>query len=65
MVLLQVKDPLELFVKRREFHPSYGILSRCEIAKAVESNVKTNSFLPFVTLGTICEKKGISRCDMS
>ena len=28
MVLLQLKDPLELFVKRREFLPSSGFLSR-------------------------------------
>ena len=28
MVLMQVTDPLELFVKRREFLPGPGFLSR-------------------------------------
>ena len=28
MVLLQLKDPLQLFVKRREFLPGSGFLSR-------------------------------------
>ena len=28
MVLLQLRDPLELFVKRREFLPISGFLSR-------------------------------------
>ena len=27
MVLLQLKDPLELFAKRKEFLPGYGVLS--------------------------------------
>ena len=31
MVLLQLKDPLELFMKSREFLPGSGILSRRDI----------------------------------
>ena len=31
MVLLQLKDPLELFVKRREFLPGSGFLSRLDM----------------------------------
>ena len=45
MVLLQLKDPLELFVKRREFLPGLGILSRRDMTKAVESDVKPQTFL--------------------
>ena len=39
MVLLQQKDPLELFVKSREF------ISRRDMTEAVESDVKYQ-FLP-------------------
>ena len=46
MVLLQLKHPLELSVKIREFLPSSVYLSHCDMAYAVESNVKTNSFHP-------------------
>ena len=46
MVLLQLKDPLELFVKSREFLPGSGFLSRHDMTKAVESDVKPHSFLP-------------------
>ena len=46
MVLLQQKDPLELFVKRREFLPGSGFLSRRDMIYAVKSDVKPNSFLP-------------------
>ena len=46
MVLLQLKDPLELFVKSREFLPGSGFLSRRDMTLAVESDVKPNSFLP-------------------
>ena len=46
MVLLQLKDPLELFVKSREFLPGSGFLSRRDMSLAVESDVKPNSFLP-------------------
>ena len=46
VVLLQLKDPLELFVKRREFLPSSGFLSYRDTTKAVESDVKKHSFLP-------------------
>ena len=31
MVLPQLKDPLKLFVKSREFLPGYGFLSRCDM----------------------------------
>ena len=41
MVVLQLKDPLELFVKRREFLPGSGFLPHCDMTKAVESDVKT------------------------
>ena len=40
MVLLQLNYPLELFVKRREFLPGSGILSRRDMTQAVESEVK-------------------------
>ena len=43
MVLLQLIDPLELFVKRKEFLPGSGFPSRCDMAQAVESDVKTHS----------------------
>ena len=36
----QQEDPLELFVKRREFLPCSGFLSRRDMTKAVESDVK-------------------------
>ena len=48
MVLMQLKDPLERFVKSREFLPGSGFLSRRDMTYAVESDVKPNSFLPFV-----------------
>ena len=44
MVLL-LKDPLELFLKIREFLPGSGFLSRRDMTLAVESDVKPNSFL--------------------
>ena len=44
MVLLQLKDPLELFVKSREFLPGSGFLSRRDMTYAVESDAKPNSF---------------------
>ena len=47
MVLLQLKDPLELFVKSIEFPPGSGFLSRRDMTWAVESDVKPHSFLPF------------------
>ena len=47
MVFLQLKDPLELFVKSREFLHGSGFLSRHDMTLAVESNVKPNSFLPY------------------
>ena len=45
MVLLQLKDPLELLVKKREFLPGSGFRSHCNMTYAVESDIK-NSFLP-------------------
>ena len=45
MVLVQLKDPLELFVKSTEFLPGYGFLSCHNMTGAVESDVKPNSFL--------------------
>ena len=47
MVFLQLKGPLELFVKRRKFlpGPGSGFLLRCVITQAAESNI--NPFLPF------------------
>ena len=45
MVLLQLKDHLELFVKRREFFPGSRFLSRRDMTLAVKSDVKPNSFL--------------------
>ena len=47
MVLLQLKDPLEPFMKSREFLHGFGFLSRRDMTYAVESDVKTNSFLPY------------------
>ena len=46
MVLLQLKGPLEHFVKRRKFLPGSGFLRRCNMTSAVESNVKLQTFLP-------------------
>ena len=46
MVLLQLKYPLELFVKRREFLPGSGLLSPRDMTYAVESDIKFHSFLP-------------------
>ena len=48
MAPLQQKDPLELFLKRREILPSSGFLSRRDMTYAVESDVKPHSFLPYV-----------------
>ena len=36
MALLQLKDPLKLFVKRREFLPRSGFLSCCNMTSQVE-----------------------------
>ena len=46
MVLLQLKDPLELFVKKREFHPGYKFMSRRNMTDAVGSDVKPKTFHP-------------------
>ena len=50
MVLLQLKDLMELFMKSREFLPGSGFLSRRDMTYDVESNVKPNSFLPSTEL---------------
>ena len=50
MVFLQLKVPLELFVKSREFLPGSGFLSRRDMTAAVKSDVKPNSFLPSLLL---------------
>ena len=42
MVLLHMKDPLELFVKRGEFLPCNWFLPHCDMTSAVESDIKTN-----------------------
>ena len=44
MVLLQLKDPLELFVKSRGFLPSSRFLSRRNMTFAVESDVNPNFY---------------------
>ena len=49
MVLLQLKDPLELFVKRREFLPASGLLSRRDMTKAVEGDVKPQILPSFLS----------------
>ena len=45
MVLLQLKDPLELFGERREFLPGYGFLSYCDTTYGVESNINIFKYL--------------------
>ena len=39
-MVLQLKDPLEPYVKKREFLPGSGVLSRHDMTLAVESDVK-------------------------
>ena len=46
MAPLQLKDPLELFVKRMEFLPGYKFLFWRDMTWAVVSNIKPHSFLP-------------------
>ena len=46
MVLLQLKGPLELFVKRREFLPGSGFLFRRHMTLAFGSDIKPQTFLP-------------------
>ena len=45
MARLQLKNPVELFVLRREFLPGSAFLSRRDMTSAVESDVKPYSFL--------------------
>ena len=46
MIRLQLKDPLKLFVKRREFPSGSGFLSHRDITYAVESAIKSHSVFP-------------------
>ena len=47
MALLQLKEPLKLFVEIRDFLLSSRVLSRRDMTEAAESDVKPNpSFLP-------------------
>ena len=45
MVFLQLKYPLELFVKRKEYLPGFAVLTCRDITLAVESDVKPHSLL--------------------
>ena len=38
MIILQLNDPLELFVKRLEYLPSSGFLPHRDMTEAVELN---------------------------
>ena len=52
-MVLQLKDPLKLFVKRREFLPGFRFLSCRDMTLAVESKVKPHyipSFSLFILL---------------
>ena len=50
MVLLQIKDPLELFVKSGGFFPGSGLLSHRDMTLAIESD-RQNQFRPsFLTI---------------
>ena len=51
MVLLQLKEAVELFVKRREFLADSGVLSRRDMAKAVKSDANNHSVLPSLQCG--------------
>ena len=44
-LILQLRDPLELFTKRREFLPGYRFLSCPNMTLAVKRDLKNNSFL--------------------
>ena len=44
VLLLQLKDPLEIFVKLRKFVPGFGFLSRRDITVAIESDVETINY---------------------
>ena len=47
MVHLQLKDPLDLFVKRKEFLPGFMFLPRPDTTKAVESDTKKQILFVF------------------
>ena len=57
IVLLQLKDPLELFVKRKEFLPGSGFISHRDVTLAIESDLKTKHFLPSL-LSIVCVVSG-------
>ena len=48
MVLLQLKDLLELFVKEEKYLPGSAHLSRLDMTLAVESDVKTVFLISFL-----------------
>ena len=60
MVLL--KDLSELFVKRREFLSGYRFLSRQNKTQAVESDVKTHSFLPLAPMAFLSVSADTFEC---
>ena len=66
MALLEIKDPLELFMKRREFLPGSGFLSRRDMTFAVERNIKPKSFLPSfkgtITMEMVFTSKTYLKC---
>ena len=53
MLLLQLKYPLELCGKSREFLPGSGFLPRRDKTYTVESDVNPNSFHPFQSLNIL------------
>ena len=46
MVLLQLKDPLELIFTRREFPPGSGFLSLCDMTYQYAVDGKVNTYSP-------------------
>ena len=61
MVLLQLKDPLELFVKRREFLPGSAFLSRHGITYDIEIDVKPNFSFPYCAARSMTAEVCLSR----
>ena len=53
MVLLQLKDPLELFVKRRKFLPGSGFLSHRDINELKGSLWSVYRGVPWSDLGGV------------
>ena len=50
MLLLQLKVPLELIIKRRELMPRSGFLSRRAMTKAVERDIKKQIFFRYLRI---------------